>query len=144
MKIPFIKLRPDAQPPVYATQGAAGADLHACLDKPLEFLPGQTHLVSLGIAAQIPPGYVGVVCARSGMASKRGLAPANKVGIVDSDYRGEWFVPVHNHSAEPQVIQPGERFAQLLIVPVVTGDFIQVEALDPTDRGSGGFGSTGR
>ena len=144
MKINFIKLRSNAVAPVYGTSGAAGADLHACTDTEITFLPGQTHLVPTGIAMEIPAGYVGLVFARSGLSTKRGLAPANKVGVIDSDYRGEIFVPIHNHSSAEETISPAERIAQILIVPVAAPEFVQSETLTDTVRGENGFGSTGK
>lgn len=144
MQISYQLLRPDAQPPVYSSAGAAGADLCACLDAPLTIAPGETVFLHTGLAMAIPVGYAGLVYARSGMAAKRGLAPANKVGVIDPDYRGELLVSLHNHGSEPQTIQPGERVAQLIITPYVTGEFLRAEALDETDRGAGGYGSTGR
>ena len=100
-------------------------------------------MVHTGLAMQIPVGYVGLVYARSGIASKRGLAPANKVGVVDSDYRGEVMVALHNHSSEPQTIAAGERIAQMVIAPYLTVNYVETDTLDDTDRGTGGFGSTG-
>ena len=108
------KLHPNAKLPVYGTEFSAGADLHACLDAPVTLQPNETKLISIGIAMEIPVGYAGLVYARSGLASKRGLAPANKVGVVDSDYRGEFFVPLRNHSNVPQTVEPGERIAQMI------------------------------
>lgn len=138
-----IKLRPDAQMPRYGSEFAAGADLYACLDAPLTVPPGQTVLVPTGLAMEIPTGFVGLVFARSGLASKRGLAPANKVGVIDSDYRGELLVALLNHGTAPQTVEPGERIAQLVITPYLTADFVQADSLCDTARGSGGFGSTG-
>lgn len=142
--IPVRKLDPRARLPVYGSEFAAGADLCACLDKPLTIAPGETVLIHTGLAMEIPVGYAGLVYARSGLASKRGLAPANKVGVVDADYRGEFMVALHNHGAEPQTIEHGERIAQLVITPVLTGQFYEVDTLNETARGQGGFGSTGR
>ena len=137
------KLQPAARLPVYGTQYAAGADLCACLDAPVTLQPGETKLMSLGIALEIPVGFAGLVFARSGLAAKRDLAPANKVGVIDSDYRGEFFVPLHNHGASAQTVEPGERVAQLIITPYLTAQFVEAETLSDTARGSGGFGSTG-
>ena len=100
-------------------------------------------MISIGISVELPVGYAGLIFARSGLASKRGLAPANKVGVVDSDYRGEWFIPMHNHSEVPQVIEPGERIVQLIITPSLTAEFMESDTLSETARGAGGFGSTG-
>ena len=136
-------LRPGAKLPTYGSQDAAGADLYACLEAPVTILPGETRMICLGIAMAIPVGWVGLVFARSGLASKRNLAPANKVGVIDPDYRGEFFVALHNHGSEPQTVEPGERIAQLVLVPYLTADFLESETLPETRRGSGGFGSTG-
>ena len=138
------RLRPDAVIPTYGSEDAAGADLYACLDAPLTIEPGQTILVHTGIALEVPVGYAGLIYARSGLASKRGLAPANKVGVVDCDYRGEIMVALHNHSSEAQTILPNERIAQMVIAPYITADFNLVDELSSTERGQGGFGSTGR
>ena len=143
-KINVKKLRPDARLPVYGTEFSAGADLCACLDAPVTLQPGETKLISIGIAMELPEGYAGLVYARSGLASKRGLAPANKVGVVDSDYRGEFFVPLHNHGSVPQTVEPGERIAQMIITPYLTASFVETDALSDTVRGEGGLGSTGR
>ena len=137
------KLYPGAQLPRYGTEFSAGADLCACLEKPVTLQPNETRMISIGISVELPAGYAGLIFARSGLASKQGLAPANKVGVVDSDYRGEWFVPLHNHSSEPRVIEPGERIAQLIITPYLTAKFIESDTLSETVRGTGGFGSTG-
>lgn len=137
------KLYPHARLPVYGTPFSAGADLCACLDAPVTLQPGETRLISIGIAMEIPEGYAGLVYARSGLASKRGLAPANKVGVVDSDYRGEFFVPLHNHGTVPQTIEPGDRIAQMILTPYLTAKFVETDALSDTARGEGGFGSTG-
>ena len=137
------KLYENAKLPVYGTEFSAGADLCACLDAPVTLQPGETRLISIGIAVEIPAGYAGLVYARSGLASKRGLAPANKVGVVDSDYRGEFFVPLHNHGAVPQTIEPGNRIAQMILTPYLTANFIEADTLSDTVRGEGGFGSTG-
>ena len=132
-------LDPRAKLPAYGSP----ADLYVVADGPVTIAPGGTAKLRTGLALAIPQGYVGLVCARSGMACKRGLAPANKVGIIDADYRGEVMVFLHNHGDEPQVVEPGDRVAQLVIVPYLTARFTQAEGLDDTRRGSGGFGSTG-
>ena len=137
------KLHPDARLPVYGTEFSAGADLCACLDAPVTLLPGETRLISIGISMEIPAGYAGLVFARSGLATKRNLAPANKVGVIDSDYRGEFFVPLRNHGAVPQTVAPGERIAQMILTPYLTAKFVEAESLSDTVRGQGGFGSTG-
>lgn len=142
-KVNVKKLRDNARLPVYGTAESAGADLCACLDAPVTLAPGETRLIPIGIAMEIPTGYVGLVFARSGLATKRHLAPANKVGVVDSDYRGEFFVPLRNQGSTPQTIEDGERIAQMILTPYLTADFVEAEALSDTARGQGGFGSTG-
>ena len=137
------KLRKNAILPTYGSECAAGADLYACIDSDLTINAGETVLVPTGIAMEVPLGCAGLIYARSGLASKRGLAPANKVGVVDSDYRGEVMVALHNHSGAPQTIGKGERIAQLVITPYVTAEFILSDELFDTVRGEGGFGSTG-
>lgn len=137
------RLDPRAKIPVYGSPDAAGADLYVLSDGPVSIAPGETAMLHTGLAVAIPQGYVGLVYARSGLASKRGLAPANKVGVIDADYRGEVCVPLHNHSGETQVVEDGERVAQLVIAPYLTAEFVPAEELDDTRRGAGGFGSTG-
>ncbi len=143
MKISLQKLHPQAVIPTFGSEQAAGADLYALLDTPVTIQPNQTLLIKTGVAMAIPDGYVGLIFARSGLASKRGLAPANKVGVIDSDYRGELMVALHNHSAQPQTVEPKERIAQLAILPYLHPTFEVAESLDETKRGVGGFGSTG-
>lgn len=138
------KLKANAILPTYGSQEAAGADLYACLDADVEINPGCSAFIPTGLAMEIPKGYAGLIYARSGMACKRGLAPANKVGVIDSDYRGEFIVVLHNHGTEAQIVQNGERIAQLVITPVLTPAFELVDDLTSTERASGGFGSTGR
>lgn len=142
--IPVKRLRENAKLPCRGSAEAAGADLYACIDAPVKVLPGETAFVGTGIAAAIPYGWAGLVFARSGLACKKGLAPANKVGVIDSDYRGEITVALHNHSACEVTVAPGDRIAQLLLVPVCMADYVETEELDKTDRGAGGFGSTGK
>ena len=142
-KVRYQKLDVRAVEPAYGSTSAAGADLYAVMDAPLTLEAGQTVLVHTGLAVEIPDGFVGLVCARSGLATKRGLAPANKVGVIDSDYRGEVMVALHNHGAQPQTIDHGERIAQLVLVPYLTAAYEQADSLTDTDRGAGGFGSTG-
>ena len=137
-------LRENASMPTYGTDAAAGADLHACLDAPVTIAPGETVLIPIGIAMEIPCGYAGLVYARSGLSVKRDLAPANKVGVIDPDYRGEILVALHNHSNMPETIADGERVAQLLIAPYVSAAFEEADTLSNTKRGDGGYGSTGR
>ena len=137
------KLCEKATLPVYASEYAAGADLYACLDEPITIEPNETKLIKTGLAMAIPEGLAGLIYARSGLASKRGLAPANKVGVIDSDYRGEVMVALHNHGTAPQTVEHGERIAQLVLAPVINANFNVVDDLDSTARGEGGFGSTG-
>lgn len=138
------KLHPMAKLPTYGSAEAAGADLYACLEESVTIQPGQTAWIPTGLAMEIPKGYAGLVYARSGMACKKGLAPANKVGVIDSDYRGPVTVVLYNHGPEAQTIANGERVAQLVVTPVLQVGFETVEELDITVRGQGGFGSTGR
>ena len=137
------KLKENAKIPTYGSEYAAGADLYACLDEDLTIEPHETKMVPTGLAMEIPVGYAGLIYARSGLASKKGLAPANKVGVVDSDYRGEVMVALHNHTNEAKTIEKDERIAQLVVAPFLKVDFNIVDDLDETDRGEGGFGSTG-
>lgn len=139
----FQKLDSRAVTPHYGSAAAAGADLYAVMEEPLTLQAGETALVHTGLAVEIPAGFVGLVCARSGLATKRGLAPANKVGVIDADYRGEIMVALHNHSGQPQTVDHGERVAQLVLVPYLTADYVEADSLTDTDRGAGGFGSTG-
>ena len=138
------KLNSDARIPTYGSSEAAGADLYACLSAPITVAPGETAWVPTGIALEVPRGCAGLIYARSGLSTKRGLAPANKVGVVDSDYRGEITVVLLNQSKEPQTIEPGERIAQFVITPVLTPAYAEVTELTDTERGCGGFGSTGK
>lgn len=138
------KLRPNAILPTYGSNGAAGADLYACLDAAIDIAPGETVWVPTGLAMEIPQGCAGLIYARSSMGTKRGLAPANKVGVIDSDYRGEIQVVLLNHSGQNQSIAPGERIAQIIITPVVIPSYTEAEELSDTTRGTGGFGSTGK
>ena len=137
------KLRPQAKLPAYGSEFAAGADLYACLEQAVVIAPQETRLIPTGIAMEIPTGWAGLVYARSGMAMKRHLAPANKVGVVDPDYRGELMVALHNHGTVPQTVEPGERIAQIVLTPYLTARFYEAETLSDTMRGEGGFGSTG-
>ena len=141
--VPIKRLKDTAVFPKYGTPYAAGADLYACLEAPVTIEPGQTVMIPLGFAMELPEGYAGFVFARSGLAAKRDLAPANKVGIIDSDYRGECMVPLHNHGKQPQSVEPGERVAQMVILPYLAAEFIETDILSETGRGTGGFGSTG-
>ena len=143
LDIKIKKLIDKAIIPTYGSEFSAGADLYALLDGPLEIKPGETHLIHTGLSFEITPGYGGFIFARSGLASKKGLAPANKVGVVDSDYRGEVMVALRNHSDTAAVIENGERIAQMVFLPYAAANFIEAETLDDTSRGAGGFGSTG-
>ena len=142
-KVEIKKLDDEAIIPTYGSLDAAGADLYACINEPETILPHETKFIKTGIAMAIPKGLMGLVFARSGLASKRGLAPANKVGVVDADYRGEIMIALHNHSEQEQTIESKERIAQMVFVPYVKGLFEVVDELDETTRGAGGFGSTG-
>ena len=138
------RIKENAILPSYGSVEAAGADLYACLSEPVTIQPGQSVFIPTGLAMELPRGYAGLIYARSGLACKRGLAPANKVGVVDSDYRGEFMIVLHNHGAVAQTIEHGERIAQLVITPVFTPGFTEVDELSDTKRSSGGFGSTGK
>ena len=137
------KLTPNAIIPTYGTAQSAGADLYSGMEQPVTIEPGKTEFIHTGIAIAIPEGLVGLVYARSGMACKKGIAPANKVGVIDADYRGEIMVALYNHGNEAVTVEPGDRIAQLVLTPFITAAFDEVDSLDETDRGNGGFGSTG-
>ncbi|HIU02449.1 MAG TPA: dUTP diphosphatase [Candidatus Onthocola gallistercoris] len=143
-QVKIKKLKENAILPTYGTPYSAGADLYACMDEPVTIAPGETVLIKTGLAMAIPEGYAGLIYARSGLATKKGLAPANKVGVVDADYRGEVMVPLHNHSRVAVTVEHGERIAQMVITPFLTAEFLEAEELDDTLRGENGFGSTGR
>ena len=138
------KLKENAMLPTYGSLEAAGADLYACLDNDVTIQPGQTVFVTTGLSMEIPKGCAGLIYARSGLACKQDLAPANKVGVVDSDYRGEFMIALHNHGSQSRVVSHGDRVAQLVITPVFTPGFTEVEDLTDTQRAGGGFGSTGK
>ena len=144
MKVYFKKLDSRATIPTYGTDLSAGADLRAVLDAPATIEPGESVLIHTGIATAIPEGFVGLVYARSGIACKRGLAPSNKVGVIDADYRGEIMVSLHNHGTTEQTINPDERIAQMVVTPFIHCEYEETDNLDDTERGAGGFGSTGR
>ena len=144
MVVKIKKLREDARLPYRGSAAAAGYDLYACIDAPVNIEPHATAKIGTGISAEIPEGYFGAVVARSGLAAKQGLRPANCIGICDSDYRGEYIIFLHNDSGETRVVQPGDRIAQLIVMPFLPVDFEQVDELGETERGAGGFGSTGR
>ena len=137
-------LNDTAKVPTYGSNEAAGADLYACLPESVTIQPGESAWIPTGIAMELPVGYVGLIFARSSMGVKRGLAPANKVGVIDSDYRGEIRVVLYNHSKEAQIVEPGERVAQIAVMPVITPGFELVDELTDTQRAAGGFGSTGK
>ena len=143
MNISVKLLDTNAKLPVYGTDFSAGADLYACSESPVEIGPGQSCIIRTGIAVQIPEGYAGFVFARSGMASKQGLAPSNKVGVIDSDYRGEIMVSLYNHSQQSRTVSNGDRIAQIVIMPYVKAVWDIMPELDDSLRGDGGFGSTG-
>jgi len=138
------RMKENAIMPTYGSAEAAGADLYACLSEPVTIQPGESVFITTGLAMELPRGYAGLIYARSGLACKRGLAPANKVGVVDSDYRGEFMIVLHNHGNVMQTIEHGERIAQLVITPVFTPGFTEVAELTDTQRSGGGFGSTGK
>lgn len=142
MTVRIKKLNENATVPTYGTEYSAGADLYN-LDERVEIAPHTTVLIHTGIAVEIPEGYAGLIYARSGLASKRGLAPANKVGVIDADYRGEIMVALHNHSDVVATVEPSERVAQLVVTPFLKVDYELCDELSDTVRGSGGFGSTG-
>ncbi len=137
------KLTPDAIIPTYGTEYSAGADIYSGMTEAVTIKPGTTEFIKTGIAMEIPAGLVGLIYARSGMACKKGVAPANKVGVIDSDYRGEIIVALYNHSDAAVTIEPGDRVAQIVLAPYITAAFNEVQELSDTVRGDGGFGSTG-
>lgn len=143
MRVNIKKLNENAKMPTYGSEYAAGADLYAAICEDAVILPGETKLIGTGLSIEVPEGYGAFIYARSGLASKRGLAPANKVGVVDADYRGEVMVALHNHSSEAQTVCVGERIAQMVIAPFLKAEFCEVDSLSDTERGNGGFGSTG-
>ena len=144
VNVNFKKLNENAKVPTYGSPYSAGADLYACTEgETVVFQPGETKIILTGIALEIPEGYAGLIYARSGLATKKGLAPANKVGVVDADYRGEVMVALHNHSTIPQTVAPGERIAQLVVTPFLKAEYFEQDTLSQTMRGEGGFGSSG-
>ena len=144
MTIRIQKLRPDAVIPTSGSEKAAGYDLYACMDAPVRIAPGETVLIGTGLALALPEGTFGAVFARSGLAVKQGLRPANCVGVIDSDYRGELMVALHNDGETPRTVAHGERVAQLVLLPYLPMAFEEVDELPDTERGAGGFGSTGK
>ena len=138
------RLKEKAMLPTYGSLEAAGADLYACLEEAVTIHPGESVFIPTGIALEVPKGCAGLIYARSGMAVKRGLAPANKVGVIDSDYRGEIIVVLLNHGSCDQVVEHGERIAQLVITPVLQPGYVEADSLTDTERDAGRFGSTGK
>ncbi len=144
MLVKIKKISENAKIPTYGTEFSAGADIYALLESDIEIKPNETVMIKTGLQMEIPEGYAGFIYPRSGISVKRGLAPANKVGVIDSDYRGEIMVALHNHSDDIQKVEKGERIAQLIIAPYIHVNFEETETLDDTVRGKGGFGSTGK
>lgn len=144
MIINVKRLKENAVIPTRGSKDAAGVDLYACIDEPIIIMPHQTVKIGTGLAVELPHGYFGGIFARSGLSTKQGLRPANCVGCCDSDYRGEYIVPLHNDTDTPQTVYPSERIAQLVVIPYLTVDFTEVDELTNTERGDGGFGSTGK
>ena len=143
IRINFTKLNKNAIQPSHGSQWAAGYDLYSCSDCTFTINPHETLKIGTGIAMEIPEGYFGAIYARSGIATKRGLRPGNCTGVIDSDYRGEIVVAIHNDTNYPQIIEAGERIAQIVIQPYLSVEFTEIDKLSSTDRGAGGFGSTG-
>ena len=143
MRVKIKKLNEKAKMPTYGSPYSAGADLYACLDEDVTIAPNETVIIKTGLSMELDVGYVALIYARSGLATKRGLAPANKVGVVDCDYRGEIMVALHNHSSVNQTVGKDERIAQMVIAPYITAEFEEADTLSDTVRGEGGFGSTG-
>lgn len=144
MEVKIKKLKINAIIPTKGSEKSAGFDLYACIDQPICIKSNETVMIGTGLAMELPYHTFGAIFARSGIATKRGLAPANKVGVCDSDYRGEYMVPIHNHSGKDQFVKPGERIAQLIIIPYIDAEFKEVIKLEGTERCDGGFGSTGK
>lgn len=144
MNVKIKKLNKNAIIPTRGSEYSAGMDLYACTSTPVIIAPHETVKIGTGLSIELPDGYFGAIAARSGLSTKQGLAPANKLGVCDSDYRGEYIVPLHNHSNEPQIINPMERIAQLIVIPYLPIDFVEVDELSDTERGDKGFGSTGK
>ena len=144
MNVKFVKLKPEAKTPTRGSDYAAGYDLYSTCDHPVKIAPGETKMIGTGLSIQPPEGYFGAIFARSGLATRQGLRPANCVGVCDEDYTGEYIVAMHNDSGMEQIIYHGDRIAQLVFMPYLNVEFEEVESLDETDRGSGGFGSTGK
>lgn len=140
----FVKLKEEAVVPKAGSEKAAGYDLYACINEPVEIAPHTTVKIGTGLSFELPDGTFGAIVARSGLATKQGLRPANCIGICDSDYRGEYIIALHNDSNEKQLVNPKDRIAQLIIMPYISVNFIETDNLSKTDRGEGGFGSTGK
>ncbi len=143
MIVKIKKLNDEAILPTYGSPYSAGADLYACIEGDVTVKAGETVFIKTGLSMELSEGHVALIYARSGLATKKGLAPANKVGVIDCDYRGEIMVALHNHSSQPQTVMKGERIAQMVITPYITAEFEEADALSQTVRGEGGFGSTG-
>lgn len=143
INVKFTKVRPDAKIPTRGSDFAAGYDLSAACESLVEIMPHETKMIGTGLRIQPPPGYFGAIFARSGLATKQGLRPSNCVGVCDEDYTGEYIVALHNDSNEVRSVHSGDRIAQLVFLPYLAVDFEEVNTLDNTARGSGGFGSTG-
>lgn len=144
MEVKFVKLNPNAIMPTQGSKYSAGYDMSACIENSITIAPHTTVKIGTGLAIQPPEGYFGAIFARSGMATKRGLRPANCVGVADEDYRGEYMVALHNDSDEYRLVEPNERIAQLVFLPYMDIEFHEVSSLNDTERGDGGFGSTGK
>lgn len=144
MRVNIKRLNENAIIPTRATEYSAGMDLYACTSTPVVIAPHETVKISTGLAMQLPHGYFGAIFARSGLSTKQGLRPATCVSVIDEDYTGEWIIPLHNDSNEPQIINPMERIAQTVIMPYLPIEFNEVDKLSETERGEGGFGSTGK
>lgn len=145
MQIKIKKIKENAVIPTRGSMQAAGYDLYACLETDkFDIAPHRTEKIGTGLSIAVPDGYFGAIFARSGLALKQGLRPANCVGVADSDYRGEYIVALHNDTDEIKTVENGERIAQLVIMPYLSVQFIETDSLDETERGSGGFGSTGK
>lgn len=144
MKVEVKKLRENAVIPTRGSVQAAGYDLYACIDEAVTIKPHTTEKIGTGLAFAVPDGYFGAIFARSGLALKQGLRPANCVGVADSDYRGEYIVAIHNDTDEDKIIEPKERIAQMVVMPYLAVEFEEKDELSETERGAGGFGSTGK
>lgn len=143
-KVRIKKLKPSAVIPTHGSEYSAGYDLHACIDESVIIKPYSTEKIGTGLAMELPNGYFGAIFARSGLATKQGLRPSNCVGVCDSDYRGEYIVALHNDSDEERIVEPNDKIAQLILMEYTIIDFQEVQELSETNRGDGGFGSTGK